>query len=207
MARHPDRVRLARVVAWLAMLAGVTGGCATNPAPKDWLPGAAEAARTAYGGWIELDVRQPPDSGSNVRTERIEGEFLSVGPDTALRILTADSVRVVFPSSVRQARLCAYDVQSTVGASTAMGALATLSNGWYFVFTAPVWIIGGALATGPAWSPAKSSVPGHTWPELSGYARFPQGWPEGLDPATVQPDERWPEVARRAREAAGKASP
>ncbi|MBK7702619.1 MAG: hypothetical protein IPI34_06815 [bacterium] len=44
-----------------AAAALVLGGCAVAPGPREYLPSAKEAVRTARGGWVEV-VRRSSDA-------------------------------------------------------------------------------------------------------------------------------------------------
>jgi hypothetical protein len=180
-------------------------GCASNPAPPGWLPTADEATRSAYGGWIAIDEVHV-DSNGKERVVRVEGEFLSAGPDTTVRVLTAQGVRIVFPSRIRRAELYGFDVKQTIGVWTAPGFLFTASNGWIAAITAPVWIFTGAMSSSASWNAARTSTPKQSWQDMSLYARFPQGWPEGLAADSIRADERWPEMERLVREAPERGS-
>jgi len=189
-----DRRRADSVpVALLCLALALAGGCATNPAPAGWLSTPHEAERTSYGGWIELDLRAPSTGG---RRAHVEGEFLAVGPDSFVRFLTEEGARQASLGSIEHARLTGYDVQQTVGVWTFPGFLLTASTGAGAVLLAPVWLLTGAATTHAVWGQAQTSVPRRSWDDMRMYARYPPGWPESLDPATIRPDERWPQIRR-----------
>jgi hypothetical protein len=191
--RHPDR-RTAAFFPALALALGVAAGCAHSPAPRGWLPTARVAAEsTAYGGWLELELRPGVASKSS---RHVEGEFLAVGPDSFVRILTEDSVSTLSVFSIERARLTGYDVEQTVGLWTFPGFLLTASNGWALALTAPVWLLTGTLTTWNVWGKAKTFHPRRSWNDVRLYARYPAGWPPDLDPALIRPDARWPRIAR-----------
>jgi len=187
--RRADSGRLALLCLAFALAAG----CATNPAPGGWLPSPAEAERTSYGGWIELDLRAPSEGG---RRAHIEGEFLAVGPDSFVRFLTETGARQVALGDIVHARLTGYDVEQTVGVWTFPGFLLTASTGAMAMLLAPVWLATGAATTSSVWSSAQTSTPRRSWNDMCLYARFPPGWPQGVAPATIRPDERWPQIRR-----------
>jgi len=112
-----------------------------------------------------------------------------------VRILTLDGVRTVPLIEIERARLTGYHVDQTVDVWTFPGVLLTATNGWLLAVTAPRWLLTGTLSTHDVWSKAKSSHPRRSWEDLRLYARYPAGWPAGLDPATVRPDARWPRIA------------
>jgi hypothetical protein len=198
-SRHDSALRgILLLLALAVAFALAVAGCARNPAPRGWLSTAYEAESTAYGGWLRLSLRPAPGAE---RPVDLEGEFLSVGPDSLVRILTAAGVHAVPLTGIERARLTGYDVGQTVGSWTFPGVLFTWSNGYGLILTAPLWLLTGTVSTHGAWNVAKSSVPGRSWNELRVYARFPAGWPPGLDPERVRPDARWPRIASRREEA------
>ena len=158
----------------IALLATSLAGCASNPAPPGWRPAPSEAQRSVRGGWIVLDCKTPPN-------RRILGELIAVDDD-ALHVLTADGLHAVPRAEVRKARLVGYGTEGgALGAWMGVGALSTLSHGFYLVFTAPLlWFLGGGLAT------SEESRGGFVpEAEFRAYARFPQGLPPGLDRSTL----------------------
>jgi hypothetical protein len=195
MERRPRSRRLATVLpALVVALGGVAAGCAHNPAPRGWLPTARGAAeRSAWGGWLELTLRRGAEPAP---PPPLAGEFLSVGPDSFVRILTEAGVSAVSVNRIERARLTGYDVEQTVGVWTFPGFLLTASNGWVLALTAPVWLLTGTLTTWSSWGKAKTKVPRRSWNDMRLYARYPAGWPADLDPALVRPDARWPNIAR-----------
>ena len=160
-----------------ALLATTLAGCATNPAPREWRPKPREAQRSVRGGWIALDCKKPGAARC------AEGELIAADDD-ALHVLTAEGLRTVSRAEVRKARLVGYGSEgAAVGSWMAVGALSTLSHGYYLVLTAPLlWFLGGAVATSD--ESRAGFVPAS---EFRAYARFPQGLPPGLDLTTLGP--------------------
>lgn len=155
-------------------------GCAHNTAPADFLPSPQEARREGYGGWLELTVREGPK-----RTRGVAGELLAVSEDTLL-LLGDSGVTAISTATVRKGRLTGYRSSAgLVGSFAALGTLATVSNGYFLVFTAPMWIIGGTIAAGTESTTPVIEVPPPRWQALAAWARFPQGIPPGLDPGTL----------------------
>lgn len=156
-------------------------GCASNPAPDDWLPSAREVPTDPYGAWIRIEF----DSGT--ASHETEGELLAVEPDTVY-LLAGDRV-VAFPGDrIRHARVAWFKSGAgLLGGWTALGAVASLSNGMLAGITLPLWIITGSLATG-----AQTRAPlvdfdagDGSLLRIRAYARFPQGLPVGLDRSTL----------------------
>ncbi|MEP7228189.1 MAG: hypothetical protein ABI785_12555 [Gemmatimonadales bacterium] len=169
-----------RVVRWLSLgIAIACAGCARNSAPEGWLPRPAEAQATAYGGWIELSYNQATE-------QRVDGELIAVSADSVW-LLGQDQALVIPTTDVKAGKLTAYAAQT--GGLTAwavVGTLSTLSNGWFLIFTAPMWIIGGPFAVGSESRAPERKSPPRAWGELALFARFPQGMPEGFDVSTLK---------------------
>lgn len=164
----------------LAVMAACAA-CAGPAAPKDWLPAPRDAQTSAYGGWIEVSYRDGEER------RRAVGELIAAGEDS-LWIL-ADSQAVVIPTPAAETgRLWVYAPQSgNLEAWTVGGVLSTISNGLVLVFTAPMWIVGGTIASGSEKRAAQRRGPPLSWAELAGYARFPQGLPDGIQVADLRP--------------------
>ena len=157
-----------------------SAGCATNSAPKDWLPKPAEAQADVYGGWIQLTYKE----GDGKR--QIDGELIAVSDDSVW-VLSQDQGLAVATANVENGKLTAYAAQ-TGGLTrwTLLGALSTISNGILLVFTAPLWLIVGGSAISSESGAAQRKNPPLTWVELAPFARFPQGLPEGIELAGLQ---------------------
>jgi hypothetical protein len=116
----------------------------------------------------------------------VAGELLAVAPDT-LWVLATGGPLAVARAGVTRATLAGWDAAThTLTVWTALGALSTISNGAFLVFTAPAWLIGGSLATGAQSRRPLVRVPPATWEDLRLYARFPAGLPPGLDPSALE---------------------
>ena len=149
-------------------------GCAHNSAPQGWLPKPAEAQAAAYGGWIELRYKQATE-------QRADGELIAVSADSVW-LLDQDQALVIPTVSVERGKLTAYAAQKgPLALWTVLGTLSTISNGWFLIFTAPMWIVGGSLSVGSESRAPERKSPQLSWEELAPYARFPQGMPEGIE--------------------------
>jgi len=155
--------------------------CVTSPAPKGWLPLAAKAQAQANGGWISLTCKKTESCG------RIDGELIAVG-DERMWVLTASGLVDVSRESVANATLATYATGAgQIAGWSALGALSTLSHGAFLIFSAPVWILGGFAATNSETRAGLVRYPQKPLASFRPYARFPQGLPEGLDPAALGP--------------------
>jgi hypothetical protein len=167
---------------WMGLVAGAScAACAHPSAPKDWLPEPAEAQAAAWGGWIELTYQEREEE------RRADGELIAVSADSVW-VLNERQGLVIPTIAVRNAKLTAYAAQTgALTTWTVVGTLATISNGAFLVFTAPMWLIGGSLTVGGESRSAERKHPPRTWMELAPFARFPQGMPEGLELKSLHP--------------------
>ncbi len=161
--------------------AGAFGCASAPPPPPDWLPSPEETQSSPFGGWVEIEHHSP-------RGElRFSGELLAV-QDERVYILQGDAVKSVPIDSVTKAKLTWYDSQAGgVAAGAVLGTVTTLSNGFYLVFTAPMWIIGGSVATHQRSRDPIIATPKQAWSEFVPYARFPQGLPADFVPRAPAP--------------------
>jgi len=154
--------------------------CAGNTAPAGFLVPPRLAQTEAYGGWVGLLVT----GGA-----RVDGELIAVTADSVWVLGTASVVVPV--ANVRQGKLTT--VQSEVGnvaGATGLGVVSTISNGILLVFTMPLWIIvGTAAGSSQSYAPERRVPPLH-WAELNGFARFPQGLPDGVSLASLRAKPR-----------------
>ena len=158
--------------------------CASNTAPKGWLPTPTEAQSTAYGGWIELAYDQPE--------RRADGELIAVSAESVW-VLTGSQGLVIPTAGVKKGKLTAYAAQKGgLSAWTVLGTISTLSNGGFLIFTAPMWMIGGSLAVGGESRAPERQHPPLAWVELAPFARFPQGLPQGVELTSLEPKKESP---------------
>lgn len=161
--------------------AAACAACASNSAPKGWLAEPAETQSAAYGGWIELTYQESEGK------RHTDGELIAVSADSVW-VLNESGGRVVPTSAVQGGKLTAYSAQTgTLTTWTVVGTLATISNGAFLIFTAPMWIVGGSLTAGSESRSPERMHPPLAWVELAPFARFPQGMPEGVALTALQP--------------------
>jgi hypothetical protein len=162
------------LVSWISLgIVVACTACASNTAPKGWLPKPTEAQAAAYGGWIELTYAESEE-------RHTDGELIAVSAESVW-VLSGNQGMVIPTAAVKKGKLTAYAAQKEgLTAWMLLGTLSTLSNGGFLIFTAPMWMIGGSIAVGgESRSPERKSPP-LTWVELAPFARFPQGLPEGI---------------------------
>jgi hypothetical protein len=163
-------------------------GCATTYAPGDWLPDTDEITEEAYGGWMTI-VTLPDTINSEERWLQYGGEFIAV--DTLNVYQLYDSLFIIPKSNIYKTTL-EIDQKNSVayGLWTFGGFVATLSNGFYLIFTAPIWLITGIPASvGESLRDRyEAEFPDSLyWTEVRKFARFPQGLPENFDLKNLKP--------------------
>lgn len=166
---------------WVVLLVAWAGtACAHNSAPPGFLPDPREAQTEATGAWIEL-TRGPAPEG------RVRGELFAVTEDTVWVRVLSDTVLSVPTASVTGGQMVEYDSQyGRVGAATLLGTLSTISNGFFLVLTAPLWILGGTLGMAAQSRAPVHRLPPGRWTDLVPFARFPQGLPTRLEPIALR---------------------
>ena len=164
----------------LALATLVTAACARTSVPEGWLPEPAEAMSSAHGGWMELHYR----AGEERRFAT--GELIAVDADSVW-ILGDSGAVTIATAHADSGRAWAYQPRSReIGLWTLGGTVSTISNGFFLVLTAPMWIIGGTIAGGKEIRAAQRRAPELAWAELAPYARFPQGVPAGVPLASLR---------------------
>ncbi len=147
--------------------------CATTHAPSNWLSEPESVASEPFGGWIEIKSH-----GNYVR-----GELIAINEDTIF--VANDTLHTVASKDVLSARLVTYHA-SSMGWYVPGGIIFTITNGWFLLLTAPMWLIGGSIA-----AVARSHRPIMDYPksalaDFKPFARFPQGLPSSLDRGAVR---------------------
>jgi hypothetical protein len=160
--------------------AAAVAGCGTLHAPRGSVPEAQQAGSTAFGGWARVAY----DEGGERRTR--EGELIAVGPDT-LWLMQSAPLAIPVAQIVR-AEVTGFDSRpGNVIAAAGLGVLTTLSNGAFLVFTAPAWLITGAVASSSQARLSRIEARVPNLAPLAHYARFPQGLPPDVDLTTLRP--------------------
>jgi hypothetical protein len=168
----------------LVILVVATAACVSSPDPRG--RSIATVQRGGHGGWIQVTARDG---------QRISGELISVEP-TGIRVLAVvpASGSVFLPKAdIRSARLWAWETEH--GTPTAWGLLgtaSTVSHGYLFVLSAPVWLIVTGLVGHLESRASTIDYPREGWEEIAIWARFPQGMPAGLRDSDLIRQERLP---------------
>lgn len=175
-------IRIARAIALAALPA--LGACVPGRTALDAPPGLlvepAAAQEDAFGGWVAVELV------AGAGRTHIVGELIAASRDT-IWVLAADGAHAIAAPRVQRASVTGYDSQAEViGRAATIGAIATLSHGFFLAFTAPAWIATSALGTrAQARAPVRTAGP-HDLPALASFARFPQGLPPGLALETLR---------------------
>lgn len=145
--------------------------CATTHVPTGWLDKPADLPSSGFGGWINM---------TTLANETISGELIAVSSESLF--VAGEKLIAVATADIASARMVAYDAQAgAMGGLAVLGTVSTISNGYFFVFTAPMWIIGGAVAAGRRSHEPIVDYPKQDWDQFAPFARFPQGLPPQLD--------------------------
>jgi hypothetical protein len=175
-----------RVVLTLAVAVASVPACAGNPAPREWREPAAVAQRSLRGGWIV--IKAVAVSGARPTGRAVtEGELIAID-ETAFHVLTTAGLQSVPRTMAHRITLVGYG--TPVGALdvwAVAGGISTLSHGGYLLLTAPMWTIGGIVAT----RQEKAAGMLHDDDLARRFARFPQGLPPGLDPKSLGAPPLW----------------
>lgn len=155
---------------FITILCIVFSHCASTNAPMGWLVKPESVPTDTYGAWIKI------------RTHHglISGELISLMNDTVFVADTA-ALHGVASADIISARLATYNAaHSNIGAFAFFGTISTISNGAFLIFTAPMWIIGGTIASIIRSYEPIIDYPKRPLTDFSPYARYPQGLPSGL---------------------------
>lgn len=132
----------------------------------------------------------------------VKGELLVVGPER-LWVRESSEVAVLPLPGVRKVEVKRHGwdgrragMWSLIGGLVTGGALTGAcaaadgdSCGGVGLITLGAWLLFGLLAAPSMGSSSRVDLPRPTADELRPFARFPQGWPEGVTPADLRPAE------------------
>lgn len=152
----------------VAGAAAALGGCAANPAPPGFLPLAEDLPRFTHGAWAIVRHKKATDTEGELIAAEIGG----------LHILTRDGLRFAPATGVKSVRLALYRADGGINSVSAIGAVSTLTHGWFFPITMWFWL---GPAIGESNAPLQRLPPTKV-DTLRKYSRFPQGLPARLAP-------------------------
>ena len=162
-----------RVTITVLLTSILFGSCATTHAPRGWLTDPDDAATSVYGGWVEIRTRQVG----------LSGELIAITGDTVF--VAGTSLLAVCSTDILSARLVTYDAKD-LGGYVLLGTVSTISNGWFLVLTAPMWLIGGSIAASCRTYEPIMDFPAEPLMHFVPYARYPQGLPPDIDRAAIR---------------------
>ena len=162
-------------IAFLLLPILIYSGCAASNVPDNWLSEPEDMATNTYGGWITVDY------SSNLKEEfRISGELIAISNDSVY--VLNEIFYAISKNDILSARLVCYESNyGKMAPLVLLGTLSTISNGWFLIFTAPMWIIGGTISTATRSHAPIINFPQTDFDEFVPYARFPQGLPKGIN--------------------------
>lgn len=139
-----------------------------------------------WRGWIEHGELR------NMRSRALAGECIAATNDT-LYLLNGGELRAVPADAIRRAQVSIIDPWvEGLAYWTAIGTLSTVTHGFFFVLTAPSWLILGSISMIFQSREGKMFYPADPLADFSRYARFPQGLPPALRHAALgRSDETW----------------
>jgi hypothetical protein len=166
------------VFMWLVVIV-LFAGCATTTAPWKWLSGASETQSQAYGGWFQTTETVNP------KVENFAGELIASQNDSVF-ILTGLGLKAIAWEQITRAKVTMYDSKANqIGIWTSLGTLSTMSHGWFFLLSAPVWITTGTIFWITQSYKPQLKYPNKSKEDFRKYARFPQGLNESIDRTTL----------------------
>lgn len=195
MLSSVDRVRPLFIFCLVALFVG----CAVSNAPKGWLDTVEKKTESGFGGWVKIWLESDSSSAAIGK-----GELLTISDDS-LFWFDESTVRAVAKTRIKRLKLELYKSDSgKLAGWTLGGTLSTASHGLLAGLTAPLWLLTGVAATAAAsndpmenLSRNEIEVPGDMfWKKIRKGARFPAGFPKGLDRSSLSPKPESPHVRR-----------
>jgi hypothetical protein len=162
-------MRTRELLVLAAALIACATGCLRNPDPR---PRSMTAIQSdAHGGYAVMRM------GGQVV---LGGELIAIGP-SGVWILFGDQLIHTPLEQISDLEVHPYSVAASgVVAWGVLGTLSTISHGFFLVLSAPVWIATSTIAGAVHSRTARETYVRGRWPELTKWARFPQGLPPGV---------------------------
>lgn len=152
------------------IMGALVSGCAV----PEYLPKADEIDIDYYGSYIKVT----PNTGSF-----IEGELIAIDTTNLYVLSEADidgQIKTINIHDVKNFRLM-YAKPKNYSWAIPVFTLATISHGYFAIFTAPINLIITTSVADGAWKSFQYSEEDMTYEELKMFARFPQGIPDGIE--------------------------
>lgn len=161
--------------------------CAATHAQRNWLEQPATLQTDAFGVWITVKT---------LDNQEVAGELIAVSNDSVF--IAGETLSVIAKAKVKSARLVAFN--SNAGSIAVLSFLSTLAtpfvNGYFFIFTAPMWLIGGTVTSIIRSHDPIMEYPDHKWEELALFARYPQGLPLGITRSKIKMKHKQTKVTK-----------
>lgn len=150
---------------------------------KTTLPKPSELKEFTKGMWMDCDITD----GS-----KVAGEIIVIDDKQVLLLTKYNITRTVRKDVIKKALIefsLTTDHPEKLKSANAIPVL-TLSHGWFMIFTLPInlAVVIPTVSTHRSGSYAAEYPAKIKWDELSKFARFPQGVPQGLDYTQLQTD-------------------
>ena len=162
------------------LLIAILNCCSTIKAPIGSVPNRKAITTDAYGGWLEMRLNSSNDT--------VAGEFIAANEDSIYIMQSGEVQRYAIPN-ISFARVIIFNNSSGAYVVwTVAGSLLTISNGRFLIFSLPTVLVSGILTSvAEAKRINYLDYPSNSFKELSKYARFPQGMPEGIKTSDLNP--------------------
>ncbi len=162
-------------------------GCATSYAPNNWLPETDDVPTNVYGSWITVNI-EPDSLEPDGEWLQYNGEFISVDEENIYVLYDT-----IYTIPKRNIYVSIVDIDqknsAAYGTWVALGALSTLSHGYYAGISLPIWLLAGIpTAAGESRRDRyEAEYPDeYYWNNVKIFARFPQGIND-IDLSSIKP--------------------
>jgi hypothetical protein len=166
--------------------------CTQNPDPRQMSLEVMQ--KGAHGAWIQLVAHDGRALG---------GELLAIDAST-IWVETLDRQTLeVDRANVAHGNVYTYVSEGGMGVWGLFGTLSTISHGFFFLFTAPIWLISSSIAAGAEASHVELDLEDETLDDIAKWARYPQGMPIRVAKPVARPpgSEAW-QLTKQAQDAA-----
>ena len=170
-------------------------GCATTKAPSGWLPDSNEEIdKRAYGSWIYIELNKDNRFDTNKKDNLLDesdiyydefsGEFVAIDSNSIYILSNLECKSFNFKNILYAHLQTRTNSKYLMAGWSVLGALSTISHGFFLILTGPLWIISGIGTTiNESYEDVytKNYPTEDWWIQFSRYARFPQGLPKSVD--------------------------
>lgn len=177
------------------LLIMLLSGCSSINAPYGWLPDNPDSNNLNNGGWLYIEINKSAknvtflDMDSSMKSitgiETLAGEFISYENNNVYLMSRNNKLCIIPIKEIRYS--CLELTEKNTGAIVGLGLLgtiSTISNGWFLIFTAPVWLIttiASAASEASRDNYCENYPKNNYWHNINKFSRFPQGVPKDVD--------------------------